>query len=165
MRPRRLANVCDGFTERQPSPEYYPVTAEAPPPLRSGPGCSGRTAAPICRKMCACFRGGSMRVITTTLAASLIAVPLYAQSPPAAAPSQTPTSGAVLVRLAQGAWANAKRDIIESADQMPEANYAFKPVDSVRTFGQIVAHVADSNNYYCARSKGEAPPIPDGTLE
>jgi len=106
-----------------------------------------------------------MRVITTTLAASLIAVPLYAQSPPAAAPSQTPTSGAVLVRLAQGAWANAKRDIIESADQMPEANYAFKPVDSVRTFGQIVAHVADSNNYYCARSKGEAPPIPDGNLE
>ena len=48
---------------------------------------------------------------------------------------------------------------------MPEADYSFKPVDTVRTFGQILAHVADSNYFYCARSKGEAPPVPDGTLE
>jgi uncharacterized damage-inducible protein DinB len=70
-----------------------------------------------------------------------------------------------MVRLAQGAWTSAKRNIVESADQMPEADYNFKPVDSVRTVGQILAHVADSNYYYCARSKGEAPPVPDGTLE
>lgn len=48
---------------------------------------------------------------------------------------------------------------------MPESNYGYKPVDSVRSFGQIVAHVADSNCFYCARAKGEAPPVPDGTLE
>ena len=68
-------------------------------------------------------------------------------------------------RLAQGSWANAKRDIVESADQMPEADYGFKPATTVRTFGQILAHVADSNYWYCARSKGEEPPVPDGTLE
>jgi len=56
-------------------------------------------------------------------------------------------------------------DAKRSADQMPEADYSFKPVDTVRTFGQILAHVADSNYFYCARSKGEAPPVPDGTLE
>ena len=106
-----------------------------------------------------------MRIITTGIAASLIAASSFAQSTPTPAPSQAPTSGAILVRLAQGAWANAKRDIIESADQMSEANYAFKPVDSVRTFGQIVAHVADSNYFYCARAKAEPPPVPDGTLE
>jgi uncharacterized damage-inducible protein DinB len=106
-----------------------------------------------------------MRVITSCIAASLIAASAFAQAPAAATPPQTPSSGAVLVRLAQGAWASAKRDIVESADQMTEANYAFKPVDSVRTFGQIIAHVADSNYFYCARSKGEAPPVPDGTLE
>jgi len=104
-----------------------------------------------------------MRVITTCIAASLLAIPAFAQTP--AATSQEPTSGAVLVRLAQGAWANAKRDITESADQMPEADYAFKPVDSVRSFGQIIAHVADSNYFYCARAKSEEPPVPDGTLE
>jgi uncharacterized damage-inducible protein DinB len=105
-----------------------------------------------------------MRVITTCIAASVIAGSAFAQTAPAAAASQ-PTAGAVLVRLAQGGWTAAKRDIVESADQMPEADYTFKPVDSVRTFGQILAHVADSNYFYCARAKGEAPPVPDGTLE
>jgi uncharacterized damage-inducible protein DinB len=107
-----------------------------------------------------------MRVIGTSLLASLLAVPALAQSGPAVqAQSQPPSAGAVLARLAQGAWAGAKRDIVESAEQMPEANYSFKPVDGVRTFGQVLAHVADSNYFYCARSKGEAPPVPDGTLE
>ena len=101
-----------------------------------------------------------MRVITTCIAASLLATPAFSQTPAGA--SQVPTSGAVLARLAQGAWANAKRDITESADQMPEGDYAFKPVDSVRTFGQILAHVADSNYFYCARAKGEARLSPMG---
>jgi uncharacterized damage-inducible protein DinB len=97
---------------------------------------------------------------------SLVAVPAFAQSGRSGQGTSQPAgAGAVLVRLAQGAWAGAKRNIVESADQMSEANYSFKPVDSVRTFGQILAHVADSNYFYCARSKGEAPPVPDGTLE
>lgn len=101
-----------------------------------------------------------MRLGLITVAAVLVAVPASAQSP-----GPAPSAGAILVRLAQGSWAGAKRDIVESADQMPEADYAFQPVASVRTFGQILAHVADSNYWYCARSKGEAPPVPDGTLE
>jgi uncharacterized damage-inducible protein DinB len=96
----------------------------------------------------------------------LMAAPAFAQSGgtgPGA--SQPPTAGAILVRIAQNGWAGAKRNIVESAEQMPDANYSFKPVDGVRTFGQILAHVADSNYFYCARSKGEPPPVPDGTLE
>jgi uncharacterized damage-inducible protein DinB len=107
-----------------------------------------------------------MRRIVITVLVSLLAAPAFAQSGPTGqGPSQQPNAGAVLVRIAQNAWAGAKRNIVESADQMPEANYSFKPVDTVRTFGQILAHVADSNYFYCARSKGEAPPVPDGTLE
>ena len=107
-----------------------------------------------------------MRRIAASIAVGLLAAPVFAQSTAAGQPpSQPPGAGAVLVRIAQNAWAGAKRNIVESADQMPEANYGFKPVDTVRTFGQILAHVADSNYFYCARSKGEAPPVPDGTLE
>jgi uncharacterized damage-inducible protein DinB len=107
-----------------------------------------------------------MRRMVITVAASLLAAPAFAQSGRSAqSRSQTGDPGAVMVRIAQNGWANAKRDIVESASQMPEADYSFKPIDTVRTFGQILAHVADSNNFYCARSKGEAPPIPDGTLE
>jgi uncharacterized damage-inducible protein DinB len=107
-----------------------------------------------------------MRPITTTVVFALLAAPALAQSGGAGqTASQPPAAGAVLVRLAQNGWAGAKRNIVESADQMAAADYSFKPVDSVRTFGQIVAHVADSNYFYCARAKGEAPPVPDGTLE
>ena len=106
-----------------------------------------------------------MRRTVITVLVSLLAAPAFAQSGTGQGPSEPPSAGAVLVRLAQNAWTGAKRNIVESADQMPEANYSFKPVDNVRTFGQILAHVADSNYFYCARSKGEAPPVPDGTLE
>ena len=107
-----------------------------------------------------------MRPLVITVVIGLLSAPAFAQSGGTGqGTSQPPGAGAVLVRLAQGAWAGAKRNIVESADQMPEADYSFKPVDGVRTFGQIVAHVADSNYFYCARSKGEAPPVPDGTLE
>ena len=107
-----------------------------------------------------------MRPVLMSLVIGALAAPAFAQAGATGqAPPQPPTAAAVMVRLAQGAWASGKRDIVESADQMPEADYGFRPADSVRTFGQILAHVADSNYYYCARSKGEPPPVPDGTLE
>jgi uncharacterized damage-inducible protein DinB len=107
-----------------------------------------------------------MRRIVITVIISLLTAPAFAQGGNAGqTPSQAPTAGAVLVRIAQNAWAGAKRNIVESAAQMPEADYSFKPVDTVRTFGQILTHVADTNYFYCARSKGETPPVPDGSLE
>jgi uncharacterized damage-inducible protein DinB len=112
------------------------------------------------------IEGGCMRPIVISIVIGLMAAPVGAQSGGAGqTPSPTPSAAALMVRLAQGAWANAKRDIVESAAQMPEADYNFKPVETVRTFGQVLAHVADSNYFYCARSQGEAPPVPDGTLE
>ena len=107
-----------------------------------------------------------MRLIVINVVVSLLAAPAFAQGGRTGQGTSQPTdAGGFLVRIAQNGWAGAKRNIVESADQMPEANYSFKPVATVRTFGQILAHVADSNYFYCARSKGEAPPVPDGTLE
>lgn len=37
-----------------------------------------------------------------------------------------------------------KATLLRSAEKMPEENYGFKPTDTVRSFGQIVGHVADS---------------------
>jgi uncharacterized damage-inducible protein DinB len=107
-----------------------------------------------------------MKLMVINVLVGLLAAPAFAQSERTGQGASQPAgAGAVMVRIAQNAWAGAKRNIVESADQMPEGNYTFKPVDSVRTFGQILAHVADSNYFYCARSKGEPPPVPDGTLE
>ena len=46
--------------------------------------------------------------------------------------------------------------VIRAAEKMPEANYSFKPAPEVRTFGQIVGHIADDQYYFCSVVKGES---------
>lgn len=48
-----------------------------------------------------------------------------------------------------------KGNILKSAEEMPEANYSFKPVDTVRTFGQLVGHVADGQYEFCSAVVGD----------
>jgi uncharacterized damage-inducible protein DinB len=65
----------------------------------------------------------------------------------------------------KNAWNGAKRNITESAEQMPEADYGFKPVDSVRSFGQILAHVAGASYVYCSAARREKSPFSEGDFE
>ena len=46
--------------------------------------------------------------------------------------------------------------VTKAADLVPADKYAYKPTASVRTFGQIIGHIADSYNYYCARAAGRS---------
>jgi len=78
-----------------------------------------------------------------------IATPLAAQQQQAADPAR------VAVAAARANWIAAHNYIIRSAEQMSEANFAFKPVATVRTFAQIVAHVADDEMGWCAQILGE----------
>lgn len=55
-------------------------------------------------------------------------------------------------------FGGAKKILIRSAEKMPEENYGFKPTDAVRTYGQIVGHVADSQYAFCAAVRGEKNP-------
>lgn len=49
--------------------------------------------------------------------------------------------------------------IIKAAQQMPEEYYSFRPTPEVRSFGELMAHIAESNFEMCAIAKGETPPI------
>jgi len=49
-------------------------------------------------------------------------------------------------------------NVIAGAEKMPEANYSFQPTPDVRTFGQLVGHLADANNMFCALVMGDPPP-------
>jgi uncharacterized damage-inducible protein DinB len=51
-----------------------------------------------------------------------------------------------------------KTYITQSAEQMPAENYSFKPVHTVRSFGEIVGHLANENLDMCAAAKGEKSP-------
>lgn len=48
--------------------------------------------------------------------------------------------------------------IMAAAEQMPEADYGFKPTPEVRSFGQLVGHVANAQYMICAAALGEASP-------
>ena len=78
-----------------------------------------------------------------------IATPVLAQQQQAADPSGG------TVAAARSSWKTAHNSIVRSAEQMSEADFAFKPVATVRSFGQIVAHVADDEMGWCAQVLGE----------
>ncbi len=44
---------------------------------------------------------------------------------------------------------------IRAAEEMPDADYGFKPTPEVRSFAQQVAHVADDQYNLCAPARGE----------
>ncbi|MFN7994973.1 MAG: DinB family protein [Bryobacteraceae bacterium] len=65
-----------------------------------------------------------------------------------------------LTTFNKGAYGRLKMILLRSAEKMPEENYAFKPTDSVRSFGQIVGHVADAQYLFCSIELGEKNPAP-----
>lgn len=51
-----------------------------------------------------------------------------------------------------------RRNLIEAAQAMPPAEYAFKPTPQVRSFAELLGHVAMANYFFCSMAKGEASP-------
>lgn len=83
------------------------------------------------------------RYTTIVLAAAMAA---------AAARAQT---GNPLIGETKQAYTAIKNNLQKMAEKMPEENYSFKATPDVRTFGQLVAHVADAQMRTCAAVKGE----------
>ena len=54
-----------------------------------------------------------------------------------------------------GLYEYSKALVLEMASRMPEESYDFKAVPEVRTFGQLVGHVADHQAYTCGLALGE----------
>ena len=99
------------------------------------------------------------------LALVVLSVAFVSARPSAQTP---PPAGKVIATAIQREWASAKKNIVQSAEIMPEANYSFKPAGTapeVRTFGAILAHVAGASYLYCAAAKGVEPPHQEGDFE
>ena len=80
------------------------------------------------------------------LAVPVLSLQVHAQS-----------SGNPLSAGAKGMYQMLKNNVLKAAQEMPESDYAFKPVDSVRSFGQLVAHIGDAQYEFCS------PVVGDGT--
>ena len=91
------------------------------------------------------------------LFAAVTAVPiaLLGQEKPQApaAPSANPITASE-----KGLYSFVSNAVIGAAQKMPEENYSFKPVPEVRSFGQLVGHVAEENYFFCSLATGAASP-------
>ena len=58
-------------------------------------------------------------------------------------------------------WTQVQDYITQSAEDMSEAQYAYRPTPDVRSFGELIGHLAGSQNMYCAIALGEKPPAED----
>jgi uncharacterized damage-inducible protein DinB len=83
----------------------------------------------------------------------------------AVAPAMAQTSTSPLTDASKGAFDRVKGFITKAADQVAEADYAFKPTADVRSFGQLLGHVADANYMMCSAVAGEKAPAPAGEIE
>jgi len=48
-----------------------------------------------------------------------------------------------------------KGDLLKAAERMPAEDYGFKPTPDVRSFGQLIAHIADAQMSFCSGAKGK----------
>jgi hypothetical protein len=55
---------------------------------------------------------------------------------------------------AKGVWGNIRDSFVRQAEAMPEENYSFKAASDTRTFGEVIAHIADSQAGMCSGVSG-----------
>jgi uncharacterized damage-inducible protein DinB len=77
-----------------------------------------------------------------TLTAALATTPLSAQDNAA-------------VGTARQLWEPMIKYITTVAEELPESTYAYKPTPEVRSFGQLVGHVAGAQYLICGAAMGE----------
>lgn len=68
------------------------------------------------------------------------------------------TAAAQGVAASQNLYEVSKAWLIKSAEMMPDANYSFKPTPQVRSFGELIGHVANANYMFCSTVLGQQSP-------
>jgi hypothetical protein len=86
---------------------------------------------------------------------SMAFVRLGATDAPSAQPVTSETPSAIIEELRKSFDA-VHEAVARSAEMVPANKYTYKPVATVRTFGELVAHIADSYLYYCTYASGNS---------
>jgi uncharacterized damage-inducible protein DinB len=95
-----------------------------------------------------------MRQLLPALALCLLTLPaVHSQDKPQSPGKDNPFSA-----FNERYYERTKGILLRSAEKMPEENYSFKPVDTVRSYGQIVGHLADAQYLFCSTALGEKSP-------
>ncbi len=100
-------------------------------------------------------KGLALCVVLALTATAALAQSGAQKSDSTAAASPNPMS-----TFTKFAYGRVKGLLLASAEKVPEENYSFKPVDTVRSYGQIIGHLADAQYLFCSVALGENNPAP-----
>lgn len=64
-------------------------------------------------------------------------------------------AGNPLVTESKQAYTAIKTNLTRMAEKMPPENYDFKPVPEIRSFGETIAHISDSQMSACSTVRGQ----------
>jgi uncharacterized damage-inducible protein DinB len=74
-----------------------------------------------------------------------------------ALPVSAHAQGNAAVNTSRQLWQQLTGYITAAAQDSPESLYSFRPTDKVRSFGQLIGHVAGAQYLICAAAMGEPP--------
>src|SRR5438477_4371644 len=98
-----------------------------------------------------------MRILSLTLTLAF-ATTAFAQGKPPANAKPDPAAMANPISFTLNkSYERTKKMLLASAELMPAEGYAFKPTPEVRSFGQLIGHVADASWMFCSTAKQEKP--------
>ena len=101
------------------------------------------------------------RVIASAIVMMLLCTAGFAQSqgtPDAKAGQAAQANPNPYSTFTKFAYTRVKGILVASAEKMPEENYSFKPTEAVRSYGQIIGHLADAQYAFCSNAVGEKNP-------
>ncbi len=94
-----------------------------------------------------------MRTLLTSIAVSTCVLSLSAAAPLAAQDQANPISTTLKSQIER-----SQKNITAAAEEMPADKYGFKPTPAQMSFGQLMLHVAGSNEFMCATIAGTKAP-------
>jgi uncharacterized damage-inducible protein DinB len=89
------------------------------------------------------------RMMRTLCGAAMLGTPMMLEA-----------QGATVLAVSAN-WQSMIGNITAAAIEVSEADYAFKPVATVRSFGELIGHVAGTQNLVCAAVLGDKQPAED----
>ena len=86
------------------------------------------------------------------------AVVVAQQKAPPAARAMSPENDSPIVASIKSSYTGLKNNLTKSAEMVPEAKFTFKPAGvaaDVRSFGQLIGHIANANYMFCGGVAGD----------
>jgi uncharacterized damage-inducible protein DinB len=96
-----------------------------------------------------------VRSIVLSFCLAAVSIPAVAQTTDGGAGDELSSS---MAASAKAMHATIRRNLAEAAAAMPADEYTFKPTPEVRSFGELIGHVAMANFYFCSQARNDRMP-------